>query len=97
MQRAAAAPIPMQAPRPAAPVAMPAAAATAPAYAPAPVAQPAPVADPVRSPMSGDAAKLKLEIGRLEGLVKKLQSELQAEREYAKALEAHVKTLQESE
>jgi hypothetical protein len=27
--------------------------------------------------------------------VKKLQSELQAEREYSKALEAHIKTLQE--
>src|SRR6266853_1411114 len=43
-----------------------------------------------------DAGKLKLEILRLEGLVKKLQSELQAEREYSKALEAHVKTLQEA-
>lgn len=44
-----------------------------------------------------DAGKLKIEIMRLEGLVKKLQSELQAEREYAKALEAHVKTLQEAD
>ena len=44
-----------------------------------------------------DAGKLKIEIMRLEGLVKKLQSELQAEREYSKALEAHVKTLQEAE
>ena len=44
-----------------------------------------------------DASKLKIEIMRLEGLVKKLQSELQAEREYAKALEAHVKTLQEAD
>lgn len=44
-----------------------------------------------------DANKLKIEIMRLEGLVKKLQSELQAEREYAKALEAHVKTLQEAD
>jgi CheY-like chemotaxis protein len=46
---------------------------------------------------SSDAAKLKIEILRLEGLVKKLQSELQAEREYSKALEAHVKTLQEAD
>jgi hypothetical protein len=46
---------------------------------------------------SGDVAKLRLEVMRLEGLVKKLQSELQAEREYAKALEEHVKTLQEAE
>ena len=44
-----------------------------------------------------DDSKLKIEIMRLEGLVKKLQSELQAEREYAKALEAHVKTLQEAD
>ena len=44
-----------------------------------------------------DAAKLKIEVMRLEGLVKKLQSELQAEREYSRALEAHVKTLQEAD
>ena len=48
------------------------------------------------TPMN-DAGKLKIEIMRLEGLVKKLQSELQAEREYSRALEAHVKTLQEAE
>src|SRR5690242_12731229 len=36
------------------------------------------------APMT-DAAKLKIEIMRLEGLVKKLQSELQAEREYSRA------------
>jgi hypothetical protein len=34
---------------------------------------------------------------RLENLVKKLQAELDAEREYARALEAHIKTLQENE
>jgi CheY-like chemotaxis protein len=44
-----------------------------------------------------DLAKMRLEVGRLENLVKKLQSELAAEREYARALEAHVKTLQESD
>ncbi|HWR13223.1 MAG TPA: response regulator [Terriglobales bacterium] len=44
-----------------------------------------------------DVAKLKIEILRLEHLVKKLQSELAAEREYARALEEHIKTLQESE
>ena len=62
-----------------------------------PAAPPARV--PAKSPMSAsaDVAKLRLELLRLEGLVKKLQSELQAEREYAQALEAHVKTLQESE
>lgn len=46
---------------------------------------------------SPDVAKLRLEMLRLEGLVKKLQSELAAEREYAQALEAHIKTLQETE
>jgi len=50
-----------------------------------------------RTPANGDVPKLKIEILRLEGLVKKLQSELLAEREYSKALEAHLKTLQESE
>ncbi len=46
---------------------------------------------------SADFAKLRLEVSRLENLVKKLQSELAAEREYARALEAHVKTLQEND
>src|SRR5690349_19642172 len=36
---------------------------------------------------SGDLSKLKIEIARLEGLVKKLQSELAAEREYVRSLE----------
>jgi CheY-like chemotaxis protein len=72
--------------------------ASPPASAPAPTAgngngvSPAAKAAPLN-----DAGKLKIEIMRLEGLVKKLQSELQAEREYSRALEAHVKALQESE
>jgi len=44
---------------------------------------------------SGDLPKLKMEIGRLEGLVKKLQSELAAEREYVRSLEEHFKTAQQ--
>jgi CheY-like chemotaxis protein len=44
---------------------------------------------------SGDMARLKMEIGRLEGLVKKLQSELAAEREYVRSLEEHFKTAQQ--
>ncbi|HMC29896.1 MAG TPA: response regulator [Candidatus Angelobacter sp.] len=68
-------------------------AATAPAMAPVPIA---PANGSAAKPAGlSDAGKLKIEIMRLEGLVKKLQSELQAEREYSKALEAHVKTLQE--
>lgn len=44
---------------------------------------------------SSDLARLKVEIARLEGLVKKLQSELSAEREYVKSLEEHFKTVQQ--
>jgi CheY-like chemotaxis protein len=46
---------------------------------------------------ASELQKLKVEVARLEGLVKKLQSELQAEREYSKALEEHVKTLQDAD
>jgi CheY-like chemotaxis protein len=73
------------------------------APAPAAVATPAPTPTPAPAPQaskiatSSDTAKLKIEIMRLEGLVKKLQSELMAEREYSHALEAHIKTLQEAE
>ena len=72
--------------------------AAPPASAPTPAAGNGNGASPAAkaAPLT-DAGKLKIEIMRLEGLVKKLQSELQAEREYSRALEAHVKTLQESE
>ena len=68
--------------------------------APSPSVQPAVAngngaASAAKAAQINDAGKLKIEIMRLEGLVKKLQSELQAEREYSKALEAHIKTLQE--
>lgn len=74
--------------------------AAAPPMAASPLASGvAPLPAPARGGISGsaDVTKLRLEIMRLEGLVKKLQSELGAEREYAKALEEHVKTLQETE
>lgn len=73
---------------------------------PVAAARPAPPPMPTRSLAAAgaapaaaapDIAKLRLEMLRLEGLVKKLQSELAAEREYAQALEAHIKTLQETE
>ena len=70
--------------------------AVAPTVAPAAAAAPAAQANGKSANLT-DAGKLKIEIMRLEGLVKKLQSELQAEREYSRALEAHVKTLQEAE
>ncbi len=64
----------------------------------APVAIASAAAASVKAPPGNDAAaKLKVEVMRLEGLVKKLQSELLAEREYSQALEAHIKTLQESD
>lgn len=69
---------------------------SAPAIMPAPAVSAAPANGSGVKPASlNDAGKMKIEIMRLEGLVKKLQSELQAEREYSKALEAHIKTLQE--
>ena len=77
-------------------------AVAAPGAVASPAAQPAPAngngaAAAAKAAPLNDAGKLKIEIMRLEGLVKKLQSELQAEREYSRALEAHVKTLQESD
>lgn len=44
---------------------------------------------------SADVTRLRVEIARLEGLVKKLQSELAAEREYVRSLEEHFKTVQQ--
>jgi hypothetical protein len=40
---------------------------------------------------------LRIEIARLDLLVKKLQTELQIERQYNQALEAQIKTLTEVE
>jgi CheY-like chemotaxis protein len=66
-------------------------AATTPSAPPAPNFGPP---SPVRPPASaGDIQKLKTEISRLELLIKKLQTELQIERQYNQALELHVKSL----
>jgi CheY-like chemotaxis protein len=55
-------------------------------------------APPARNTMAGgDVAKLRGEIARLELQIKKLQTELQIERQYNQALEFHVKTLNEAE
>jgi len=43
-----------------------------------------------------EAQKLRNEIQRLQLLLKKLQAEIEAERQYSAALEAHFRTLQES-
>jgi CheY-like chemotaxis protein len=69
----------------------------APAAPSAPARPSTPAAAPSTTPgiaTSSDAARMRIDILRLEGLVKKLQLELEAEREYSRALEAHFKTLQ---
>ena len=88
---------PPAAARPVAPAATMAPATSVPApRAAAPQAQPARPRS-AATPASADVSKLRMEILRLEGLVKKLQAELEAEREYSHALEAHFKTLQGGE
>jgi CheY-like chemotaxis protein len=64
---------------------------------PAPAApQPAAAAAPaVAHDLGSD--KLRAEVQRLQVLVKKLQAELEAEREYGRALEAQIKSLQGGE
>lgn len=94
--------------RPAAPVASMPAAAPAPAPVAAPVAAaraippmpeppPRPGAPAPSAAGNADVQKLRFEVMRLESLVKKLQSDLSAERDYSRALEEHVKTLQEND
>ncbi len=72
----------------------------APQYSSAPAAAPVAPLAPSRVPAppgTMDASKMRLEIMRLMSQIKKLESELQAEREYSHALEEHIKTLQENE
>src|SRR6202158_1347276 len=71
---------------------------------PVPIAAPnnlQPLAHPVAlSPIksgSVEIAKLRAEIVRIELLVKKLQTELQLERQYTQALEQQIRTLMQSE
>jgi hypothetical protein len=49
------------------------------------------------APPLAESQKLRNEVRRLEMLVKKLQADLEAGRQYCAALEAHIQTLQESE
>jgi CheY-like chemotaxis protein len=51
----------------------------------------------VRQPTASDMLKLRGEIARLELLVKKLQTELQIERQYNQALETQIHTLTQTE
>jgi CheY-like chemotaxis protein len=69
-------------------------------FAPRPAAHAA--APPQRAaasaaPPSADTQKLRHEIRRLELLVKKLQAELEAQKQYCAALEADFKSMQETE
>ena len=66
-----------------------------PGEAPAPAAPPPAAAPAPAAPVASD--KLRGEVQRLQGLVKKLQAELEAEREYGRALEAQLKSLQSGE
>jgi CheY-like chemotaxis protein len=95
-------PAPGQAPPPAPPTLNPAESvwprALAEAFAPkAPAASPAgsvpSAAARGGAPSGGDINKLRTEIARLELLVKKLQTELQIERQYNQALEQHLHNL----
>ena len=61
-------------------------------------AEPQPPAAPVRQgPSASDLQRLRVEIARLELLVKKLQTELQIERQYNQALETQIQTLTQIE
>jgi hypothetical protein len=68
--------------------------ALAEAFSPRPAASAAPPAQGFRAAASSpDIVKLKTEIARLELLIKKLQTELQIERQYNQALERHLHNL----
>ena len=62
--------------------------------APAQVDAQPPAATPLRpAPSAADLQRLRVEITRLELLIKKLQTELQIERQYNQALETQIQTL----
>jgi len=52
---------------------------------------------PRHAPTATDLNKLRVEIARLDLLIKKLQTELQIERQYNQALEAQIRTLTQLE
>jgi CheY-like chemotaxis protein len=87
----------LQPPVVAPPVSIPGAQITGSAQIPVPPQQPGRVPPPPIPGNSSDAGRMRLEILRLHSQVKKLELELAAEREYTKALEQHVISLQEVE
>lgn len=87
----------MQPPVIAPPVSIPGAQITGSGQIPVPPPQPGRVPAPPIPGNSSEVGKMRLEILRLHSQIKKLESELAAEREYSKALEQHVTSLQESD
>lgn len=87
----------MQPPVMAPPVSIPGAQITGNAQIPVPPPQPGRVPSPPGPGVNSDSGRLRLEILRLHSQIKKLETELVAEREYSKALEEHLNTLAESE
>jgi len=69
----------------------------APSAPAAPIYRQAPAASAVAPANSAELQKLRNEIRRLELLVKKLQAELEAARQYSAALEAHFQSSQSSD
>jgi CheY-like chemotaxis protein len=86
---------------PAPPVSIPGAQILGTAPIPVPPPQASAPQSRVPAPPAGaigmDTSKMKVEVMRLQSQIKKLESELAAEREYSRALEEHIKTLQEND
>jgi CheY-like chemotaxis protein len=79
------------------PVSIPGAQITGSAQMQVPPPQPGRVPPPPIPGTSSDAGRMRLDMLRLHSQIKKLELELVAEREYSKALEQHINTLQENE
>ena len=79
------------------PVSIPGAQITGAAQIPVPPPAPGRVPAPPLPGNSSDMGRMRLEIIRLQSQIKKLEAELSAEREYTKALEQHVTSLQEAD
>jgi CheY-like chemotaxis protein len=79
------------------PVSIPGAQITGSAQISVPPPQPGRVPPPPGPGHSSDAGRLRLDMLRLQSQIKKLELELVAEREYSKALEQHINTLQEND
>jgi CheY-like chemotaxis protein len=85
----------MQPPVVAPPVSIPGAQITGSTQLSVPPPAPGRVPAPPLPGNGSDAGRMRLEILRLHSQIKKLEAELSAEREYSKALEQHVTSLQE--